>query len=166
MSRVALLANTPGIDNARSRSGHRRRQDARLTSVRREWERAIQQGDLATMTRLIEAGEDINAKDRHGQTALMVAARDGRIEAVRTLLRHGAELDHTAKYHLTALMLAVINGRTEIVRALVDAGADRSARGSGAPGFHEKTALDLARGRERPDLVAAIQTASGDHSDD
>ena len=64
MSRVALLANTPGIYNARSRSGHRRRQDARLTSVRREWERAIQQGDLATMTRLIEAGEDINAKDR------------------------------------------------------------------------------------------------------
>lgn len=96
----------------------------------------------------------------------MVAARDGRIEAVRTLLRHGAELDHTAKYHLTALMLAVINGRTEIVRALVDAGADRSVRGSGAPGFYEKTALDLARGRERPDLVAALQTASGDDSDD
>ena len=117
------------------------------------------------MTRLIEAGEDIDAKDRHDQTALMVAARDGHSEVVGMLLRHGAALDHTAKYHLTALMLAVINGRTEIVRALVDAGADRSARGTGAPGFHEKTALDLATGREHPDLVAALRTASDDQTD-
>jgi len=117
------------------------------------------------MTRLIEAGEDIDAKDHHGQTALMVAARDGHSKVVRVLLLHGAELDHTAKYHLTALMLAVINGRAEIVCALVDAGADRSVRGSGAPGFHQKTALELATEQQRPDLVAALENASAASAD-
>ena len=123
----------------------------------REWETAVRQGDLATLTRLIEAGADVNAKDQHGQTGLMVAAHKGHADLVRLLLNHGADLDHTAKFHLSALMLAVLNGRTEIVRALVDSGADRSIRGSGAPGFYEKTALELAIDQQRPDLIAALQ---------
>ena len=123
----------------------------------RDWEDAVRRGDLATLTRLIQTGADIDAKDQHGQTGLMVAAHDGRVDLVRLLLGHGAELDHTAKFHLSALMLAVINGHTEIVGALVEAGADRSIRGSGAPGFHEKTALDLAVDQQRPDLVSALQ---------
>ena len=123
----------------------------------REWENAVRQGDLPTLTRLIEAGADVDAKDQHGQTGLMVAAHDGRVDLVRLLLDHGADPDHTAKFRLSALMLAVIHGRTEIVRALVDAGADRSIRGSGAPGFYEKTALELAIDQQRPDLIAALQ---------
>ena len=118
----------------------------RRVALTREWETAVQQGDLATLTRLIEAGADVNAKDQHGQTGLMVAAHKGH-----------ADLDHTAKFHLSALMLAVLNGRTEIVRALVDSGADRSIRGSGAPGFYEKTALELAIDQQRPDLIAALK---------
>ena len=112
---------------------------------------------MATLARLIEAGANIDAKDQHGQTGLMVSARDGRVETVRCLLAHGADLDHTAKFHLSALMLAVINSRTEIVLALVNAGADRSLRGSGAPGFHDKTALDLAAGPCRSELLPALQ---------
>ena len=123
----------------------------------REWEHAVRQGNLATLTRLIEAGADVNAKDQHGQTGLMVAAHKGHTDLVRLLLNHGADLDHTAKFHLSALMLAVLSGRTEIVRALVDSGADRSIRGSGAPGFYEKTALELAIDQQRPDLIAALQ---------
>ena len=46
-----------------------------------------------------------------------------------------------------ALMLAAINGRTEVVRILVDTGADLGLRGTGAPGFAGKTALDLAIGK-------------------
>ena len=49
-------------------------------------------------------------------------------------------------------MLAVINGHVEIARRLVGAGADRTCRGSGAPGFAGKTAHDLAIAREQHDL--------------
>ena len=53
------------------------------------------------------------------------------------------------RFNLSALMLAVINGRDAIVGVLADAGADRTIRGTGAPGFAGKTALDIALEAER-----------------
>ena len=78
---------------------------------------------MEALTRLISAGANIDARDQHGQTALMNAAREGRTSVVRCLLMHHPDLDHTAKYRLSAVMLAVINGHVEIVRALVEAGS-------------------------------------------
>ena len=76
----------------------------------------------------------------------MNAARDGHAAVVRLLVDRGAQVNHTAKYGLTALMLAVIRSHVDVVRVLVDAGADLQVKGTGAPGFHGKTALDLAEG--------------------
>jgi ankyrin repeat protein len=121
-----------------------------------DWKLAIKADDVAVLEGLLHAGADINARDEHGQTGLMIAARDGKTEAVRWLVAHGAELDHTAKFHLSALMLAVINGRDAIVGILADAGADRTIEGSGAPGFDGKTALDIARGGNREIMVALL----------
>ena len=42
------------------------------------------------------------------------------------------------------------------VDALVAAGADRSLRGSGAPGFDDRTALDLARARGSEQMVSLL----------
>ena len=124
-----------------------------------EWKAAVRSDDVARLEVLLAAGADINALDEHGQTGLMIAARDGKTAAVRWLIEHGADLNHTAKYHLSALMLAVINGRDAIVGILVDAGADRSIQGSGAPGFERKTALDIARGGGREIMVALLEEA-------
>ena len=88
----------------------------------------------------------------------MTAAHDGDLELVRALIASGADLDHTAKHGLSALMLAVISGHVEIVKALVLAGARKDLRGTGAPGFAGKTALDLATERGDAALVAALQT--------
>lgn len=108
------------------------------------WERAARDGDLETVQRLIEAGVDVDARDRYGQTALMRAAHGGHRAVVERLVARGAELDVTAKFNLTALMLAVIAGHAAVVRVLAAAGADPSVRGRGAPGFAGKTAYDLA----------------------
>jgi uncharacterized protein len=112
-----------------------------------DWEAAVNAGDLAAMKRLARDGEDVDRKDRFGQTALMTAARHGRMEIVEWLIARGAELDHTAKYHLSALMLAVINAHSDVARLLVNAGADTSITGSGAPGFSARNAADLAEER-------------------
>jgi ankyrin repeat protein len=115
--------------------------------MRPEWEAAVRAGDVKTLERLEGAGFDVDALDRYGQTGLMLAATEGHTAVVRALVARGAKLNHTAKYHLTALMLAVLHGHVEVVRELASAGADLSLRGSGAPGFHGKTALELAEER-------------------
>ena len=122
-----------------------------------EWKAAVRAQDTVQLKVLLDAGADLNGRDEHGQTALMIAARDGRTQSVRWLVEHGADLNHTAKFHLSALMLAVINGRDAIVGILVDAGADRSIRGTGAPGFDGKTALDIAAAGNRTIMMALLR---------
>jgi uncharacterized protein len=108
-----------------------------------EWNDAVRPGSLDELQRLAAAGAAVDARDEHGQTALMLAAVNGHAGVVDWLVEHGAALDHTAKYGLSALMLAVVNGHVDVVRRLVRAGANHELRGSGAPGFAGKTALDL-----------------------
>ena len=122
----------------------------------RERERALT-GDVDAVQRWLGSGVDVNARDRHGQTPLMVAAHRGHLEVVEVLIASGADLDVTAKYHLSALMLAVVAGHAEVARRLAAAGADRTIRGSGAPGFAGKRACDLARDRGMGDLAAALE---------
>jgi ankyrin repeat protein len=122
------------------------------------WERAVLAGDHETVRVLLQSGADVNARDRYGQTALMLAAHRGHAATVDLLIEHGADLDVTAKYSLSALMLAVIAGHTEIARKLVRAGADCTLRGSGAPGFAGKTAYDLAVERQMEELYGALTT--------
>jgi hypothetical protein len=54
-------------------------------------------------------------------------------------------------------MLAVIAGQVEIARLLVKAGADLSLRGTGCPGFSDKTAYDLAVERHMRELAVDLQ---------
>ena len=55
---------------------------------------------------------------------------------------------------------AVVNHHDGIAHWLVDAGADTSLRATGAPGFGDKTARDLAEDRGLEALVAHIERAS------
>ena len=129
-------------------------------SVTNEWEDAVRRGSIDQLRRLLASGADIDARDGYGQTALMLAAREGYATLVEWLVDHGAALDHTAKYGLSALMLAVIGGHTDVVRILTAAGADLCLRGTGAPGFTAKTALDLAIARGDADMVEILRTGA------
>jgi uncharacterized protein len=120
------------------------------------WQRAVTQGDLAAVREMLQAGADVDARDRHGQTGLMLAAHRGHRGIVEALAAAGADLDVAAKYNLTALMLAVVAGHAEVARTLAQAGADLSIKGTGAPGFAGKTAYDLAVAREMVDLCAVL----------
>jgi ankyrin repeat protein len=105
------------------------------------------------MAEILNDGGDVNAKDKFGQTALMLAAMHGRGDVVQLLIGAGAKLDVTAKFGLSALMLAVVNHNDSIARDLAAADADLTLRGTGAPGFADKTAADLARDNGQTALV-------------
>lgn len=121
------------------------------------WEHAARSGDVESARTLLDSGTDINARDRYGQTALMLAAHGGHEALVEMLIEHGADLNVTAKYCLSALMLSVVAGHAGIARRLARAGADRSLHGSGAPGFAGKTAYDLAVERQMAELYTELR---------
>ena len=125
--------------------------------MKSEWRDAARNGDATRIARLVEQGADVNALDRYGQTALMLAALYGHLDVVRHLVTVGANLDCTAKHHLSALMLATINGHTQIAEILIGAGADITIQGSGAPGFAGKTAFDLAEHHGRNEIAALLR---------
>jgi uncharacterized protein len=121
------------------------------------WEDAITRGDAGAVRDLLDRGATVDARDRYGQTALMLAAHAGHREIVEGLVAHRANLNTTAKCGLSALMLALVAGHAEVARLLADAGTDLSLRGTGAPGFADKTAYDLAVERDLRELSAALK---------
>ncbi len=120
------------------------------------WGSAVRAGDADAVRAQVAAGADVNARDGHGQTGLMVAAHCGHEAVVRVLVDAGAQLDASAKYGLTALMLAVVAGHESVARLLAEAGADLTPRGTEAPGFAGKTAHDLAAARGMHALAARL----------
>ncbi len=124
------------------------------------WEEAVRRGCLDDLRALLATGADIDARDRRNQTALMLAVVAGHGHVIAWLIEEGADLDHTAKYGLSALMLAVVRGHADFVQMLARAGANLSLRGSGAPGFAEMTALDLAVARGDAVMIATLRSGA------
>ncbi len=74
-----------------------------------DFQKAAGAGDLDKVKKLLDAGQDINAKDIYGHTALMNAAWEGHTEVVQFLLDKGASTDVQHKYSkATALKYAVV----------------------------------------------------------
>jgi len=60
-----------------------------------------------------------------GNTALLLAVRDGQVAAVNALLMAGAKINHaSAGDSTTPLLMAAINGRFDLAKTLLDRGAD------------------------------------------
>jgi len=126
--------------------------------LNKEWIDATNAGDVSRVRALLDAGADIDALDKYGQTALMNAAHRGDTELVQVLVQLGANLDHAAKYRLTALMLAVIADRHDAVRVLVAAGADRGIRGS--KGSFACTPLEYAEAHGKVALASILRNGT------
>ena len=65
---------------------------------------------------------------RHGHTALMRAALDGKTERVRELIHQGADINQRDDNGRTALMFAVVNRHYETMKVLLEYGADVNAK--------------------------------------
>ena len=92
---------------------------------------AAEKGKLATLTRRVEEGVNVNATHRMGFTALMHAAISGKLDCLEHLIAKGANLEATDFRGTTALMMAAINGELDCLDHLIAKGANPNAQHKG-----------------------------------
>ena len=122
---------------------------------------ASEGGQVAELARLLACyGDDINAQDVDGSTALHAAAARGHADVLALLLDSGADIEACSNYRDTALHAAAREGHVGAVRTLLDRGASPHAKNKfgvrpmevaerGGSGDWEgvREALEVAEGR-------------------
>ena len=141
-------------------------QDPKQKLNEQMWE-AARQGDVATVTSLLDQGADVNAKFRYGATALFKAAERGHVAVVKLLLARGADATvQDTFYKATAMTWALQNSHYEVVRAILekDTSGVNSVLTTGArEGKTELVEIALARGAADPEtLTAALASTVND----
>lgn len=90
-------------------------------------------GPIATL--LIQARASINAQDKEGSTALIVASKAGNQQLVQALLQHNANTNVQNQAGFAAIHVAAGQGHTAIVKMLLESKVDanlKTKQGSGA----------------------------------
>ncbi len=108
-------------------------------------------GSVSEVNGLFELGVDVNARNKDGQTALMLASfvgGSGSIPLVNAFIEKGMEVNAKDNYGQTALMLASSRGCLDVVKALLEKGADVNAKANTGV-----TALILAKKKGHWDVV-------------
>ena len=90
--------------------------------------KATQENKIAMIQATMKLGADINGRNQHGQTAVMIAAENGEIDVVCSLIQHGANIHLRNQHGKTVLMIAAQRGHIAIVKELIQHGANIHAR--------------------------------------
>ncbi|MCB9496014.1 MAG: ankyrin repeat domain-containing protein [Fibrobacteria bacterium] len=99
--------------------------------------RAIVQGKDAEVSRLLDAGEAVDAL-QNGQTALCIAAMNNKLSIMGVLIAKGANVNHATQIDgTTPLMYAAKSGSIDAVKTLLAQGAKIDAQDKvGATALH------------------------------
>jgi len=89
---------------------------------------AARSGNAAKIDLLLEAGADVETRDDHQRTALLVAVTHDRVEAARALVAAGADPDALDDRHDTPWLVTGVTGSVEMARVVLDAGPDLTIR--------------------------------------
>jgi ankyrin repeat protein len=89
--------------------------------------KAAANGDTATITRYIERGGYVDARDGEGDTALHLAAENGHEDVIRQLVKAGLRIEEKNKKGYTPLGTAILYDQPRALKELLENGADPNA---------------------------------------
>lgn len=122
---------------------------------------AAQNGDIKTVSSLIEKNVDPNMQNANGDSALFIAAQNGHTEIVELLIATAADLNLKAKITIfnigmpiigtTPIISAARNGHLDIVKLLLDNDADASELHNHTYIFEEKFSELMRKDSLTPD---------------
>ena len=101
--------------------------------------KAVAEGQIELILKLIKEGADINEKDDQSWTPMHLACQNGQLEVIKLLRKHKARIDCREKDKLTPLHIACQNGHLEVVQYLCDIKKSYNEKT-----IHGETALHLA----------------------
>jgi ankyrin repeat protein len=113
---------------------------------------AVKSGNRETVAMSIKEGFNVNAKDKDGYTALLIAAEKGDLEMADLLVEKGADVNAKDKDGYTALMYVAYAGNLEIAKILIKNDADVNVRDK--DGW---TALMFARMGKKADVTELLR---------
>ncbi|RYE07503.1 MAG: ankyrin repeat domain-containing protein [Hyphomicrobiales bacterium] len=85
---------------------------------------AARANDAAALTQLLAAGQDVEARDAGGATALLIATHADALAAATALVEAGADVNARDGISDTPYLYAGAEGRTEILKLLLASGAN------------------------------------------
>ena len=113
---------------------------------------AAAKGDIAEIKRLVAVSVDLNARDGHGRTPLMVAAHRKQIDAARPLIDAKADLNLLDAQAYDVITIAAVIDDVEMVKLAIASGGN--ARAITSP--YKGTALIAAAHLGHAEVVAAL----------
>jgi ankyrin repeat protein len=96
----------------------------------------VEQGDIRTVTRWLDAGLDPNFEGDRVGTGLMIAAWEGNVAMMELFVKRGADVNHANQFREQALMHAVWKGQREAAAWLLDNGARINREGNEWSALH------------------------------
>lgn len=89
---------------------------------------AAADGRTGDVVAAIEAGADLEARDSHRRTALLLAVTHDRVDAAKALVAAGADPDALDDRHDTPWLVTGVTGSVAMMNALLPAGPDMTIR--------------------------------------
>ncbi|KAL6895758.1 hypothetical protein HDV57DRAFT_506989 [Trichoderma longibrachiatum] len=143
-----------------------------MTSMRFEVEYAINRSQTplhwavtnnwqSTVRQLLQMGAFIDARDRNGNTALLLSLFHGHEAIAELLIEAGANINARESDGQTALLIAVRFEHEDLVRILIDKGSDVDAKD-----YYGNTAWTMARRNVNIYILKLLIEAGADSGDD
>ncbi|KAL6701130.1 putative ankyrin repeat-containing protein [Trichoderma pleuroticola] len=118
---------------------------------------AASEGNVNVVQKLLNQGDDIEAKDKYGGTPFFDAVYSGKKDTAKLLLDRGADINVTRNDGWPIFHEMVVKGRADMVTFLLDHGANIEAKRT-----EDETPLGLAIGVKNPDMAKLLLARGAD----